>query len=159
MDIEQDLDSKGAAVKFPPPLIAAAVILPGYGLDLLKPLPITASTQLFAVGIAVIFFALSIIVIAAVSFFRTKTHIEPWKPTSAIISSGIFRISRNPIYVGLCLSTVGAGLLLNSWWVVLSVLPLIYLLYYFVIRLEEGYLLEKFGQEYQDYQLRVRRWL
>lgn len=159
MDKERELDSKGAAVKFPPPLITAAIILSGYGLNLLKPLPITASIYLLAIGCAVIIFALGIIAIAAISFFKARTHIEPWKPTSAIISSGIFRISRNPIYVGLCLSTVGAGLILNSWWVVLAVIPLIWLLYFLVIRLEEDYLRRKFGQEYEDYQQRVRRWL
>ncbi len=159
MDMEQDLDSKGAAVKFPPPLIAILIILLGYGLDLLQPLPVTASTYLFASGCTVIFIALSIVAIAAISFFRAKTHLEPWKPTSTVISSGIFSISRNPIYVGLCLGTLGAGFVLNSWWIVICVILQIWLLYFFVIRLEEAYLSRKFGKEYKNYQQRVRRWL
>lgn len=159
MALEQISDSKGAAVKLPPPLITAAVILLGYGLHWIVPLPISQSPVLFTLGCTVILLALSIIAIAAISFFRAKTHIEPWKPTSAIISTGIFGISRNPIYIGLCISTLGAGFVLNSWWIVLAVVPLVWLLTFFVIRLEESYLQRKFGQEYHDYQQRVRRWL
>ncbi len=159
MSLEQTSDKKGAAVKFPPPLIMATVILFGYGLHWVKPLPINQAPALFMVGCGMILFALTIIAFTAISFFRARTHIEPWKPTSAIISTGIFRISRNPIYVGFCISTIGAGFILNSWWIVIAVIPLIWLLTIFVIRLEESYLLRKFGQEYRDYQQRVRRWL
>ena len=157
--MQSEVDTKGAGVKFPPPLITLAVIALAYGLDRLLPLPIGQSDYLFYIGIAVLTLSFAIIAIAAISFVAAKTHIEPWKPTSAIISHGLFSISRNPIYLALCVSCIGMGLILNSWWVVLSFLPLMWLLYTLVIRLEEAYLLHKFGDEYLQYQQRVRRWL
>ncbi|MCP4433215.1 MAG: isoprenylcysteine carboxylmethyltransferase family protein [Gammaproteobacteria bacterium] len=123
------------------------------------PLPVTQSSSLNVTGYLIIAIAFSIMLIAAWSFFRFKTHIEPWKPTSTIITSGIFGLSRNPIYTGFCIATPGVGLVLNSWWIIISVAPLIWLLYSLVIRLEESYLLRKFGNDYRSYQQRVRRWL
>lgn len=150
---------RGAGVKVPPPIIVVMVVLAGYGLDYLYALPISSSPTLFNIGLLLLAISLCIMLVAAWSFFRFKTHIEPWKPTSTIITSGVFGLSRNPIYVGFCIAVPGIGLILNSWWIVLSVLPLPGLLYYLVIRLEETYLISKFGTEYQDYQRRVRRWL
>ena len=143
----------------PPPLILVAVIACGYGMDQIYTLTVSQSVRLGIAGYLLIVIAFSIILIAAWSFYRFKTHIEPWKPTSKVISSGIFRYSRNPIYTGFIIATAGIGLVLNSWWIILSVLPLAALLYLLVIRLEESYLLRKFGDEYANYQKRVRRWL
>lgn len=153
-----EADRKGPAVKYPPPLITLVVILSAYGLQQLVPLSIAAASELIPTGIALIVLALTIIAFSAISFIRAKTHLEPWKPTSTIVSSGIFSLSRNPIYVGLCISCVGVGLVLNSWWVVLSFMPLAWLLFILVIRREEVYLESKFGEEYLTYRQRVRRW-
>lgn len=131
----------------------------GYGIDQIYPLAVSRSVRLDIAGYLLIAIALTIILTAAWSFYRFKTHLEPWRPTSKVISSGIFRYSRNPIYTGFVIATAGAGLVLNSWWVIFAVLPLVALLYVLVIRLEESYLLGKFGDEYAHYQQRVRRWL
>jgi len=157
--MEPDADRKGPAVKFPPPLITLAVILSAYGFHRLLPLSISESSKLLPTGVSIITLALVIIIVAAISFLRAKTHLEPWKPTSAIVSTGIFSWSRNPIYLGFCLSCIGIGLVLNSWWIVLSFIPLGWLLLILVIRREERYLQQKFGDEYRAYQQRVRRWL
>ncbi len=156
--MQPEADRKGPAVKFPPPLITLVVILSAYGLQQLVPLGISESPVLMPLGIAVIVATLIIIAISAISFIRAKTHLEPWKPTSAIVSSGIFSLSRNPIYVGLCISCVGTGLVLNSWWIVFGIIPLALLLSALVIRREENYLQGKFGEEYLVYKQRVRRW-
>ena len=157
--MESDNDSKGPGVRIPPPIIAFSVIGLAYGLEQLLPLPITESSQILYFGILVLSISIIIIAIAAFSFYRAKTHIEPWKPTTSIISQGIFSLSRNPIYLAFCLSCPGFGLIFNSWWLVLSCIPLMGLLYFLVIRLEEAYLSHKFGEEYLQYMRRVRRWL
>ena len=156
--MQPEADRKGPAVKYPPPLITLAVILSAYGLQRLVPLSIAESSKLIPTGIALVVLALIIIAVSAISFIRAKTHLEPWKPTSTIVSSGIFSLSRNPIYVGLCISCVGIGLVLNSWWMVFSFIPLAALLFVLVIRREEAYLESKFGEEYLAYKQRVRRW-
>jgi protein-S-isoprenylcysteine O-methyltransferase Ste14 len=75
------------------------------------------------------------------------------------VSSGIFSISRNPIYVALCFANIGIGLILNSWWVLVSFIPAAILVYLITIKSEESYLERKFGDEYLAYKSRVRRWL
>jgi protein-S-isoprenylcysteine O-methyltransferase Ste14 len=76
-----------------------------------------------------------------------------------VIQSGIYRYSRNPIYLSFCIATIGAALLIDSWWGLIAVAPLVYLLQLLVIRKEESYLQTKFGDPYRDYLRRVRRWL
>ena len=101
-----------------------------------------------------------LIALAALAhFIEAKTKVEPWHPTTTIIRKGLFRYSRNPIYLSFCVATVGAGLVLNSWWIVISVTVLKPLLERFVISREEAYLEKKFGEYYLDYKKQVRRWL
>lgn len=159
MNTISDDETKGPGVKFPPPLITLGVILAAYGLHTLAPLRITQSPIVVMFGYALVSIAVLVAIIAAWSFFRVKTHIEPWKPTSTIIQNGIFAYSRNPIYLAFCAATIGIGMVVNSWWVVSSVVPLAALLYHFVIRREETYLQRKFGAEYLAYRNKVRRWL
>jgi protein-S-isoprenylcysteine O-methyltransferase Ste14 len=121
------------------------------------PLPISGNDALFLPGIVLLLASLALV--ALFQFFRAKTHIEPWQPTSVIIESGVFRYSRNPIYLAYCIAMLGGGLLLDSWWGIVAIAPLAGLLQVLVIRKEETYLETKFGDSYLDYKRRVRRWL
>jgi protein-S-isoprenylcysteine O-methyltransferase Ste14 len=159
MTMNDDRDRKGAGVKFPPPLIFLTTVLSAYAMQFILPAKISDSWIILIVGSVLLAIALIIIVIVALSFRRVETHIEPWKPTSTIVTSGIFAVSRNPIYLALCIANIGIGLLLNSWWVLLSFVPTGVLVYLIAIRPEEAYLERKFGDEYLVYKARVRRWL
>jgi len=152
-------DKRGPSLKFPPPLLPLTLIGIGYLIDVYLPLPINEYSALWLTGLVVVIASLCLAAIALIQFLRAKTHIEPWQPTTFIIQSGIFRYSRNPIYLSFCVATLGCGLMLNSWWVIAAVLPLIYLLQQLVIRHEESYLQQKFGETYLAYKRRVRRWL
>ena len=152
-------DKRGPGLKFPPPLLALAAIGCIWLVDVFKPLPIVAAGDLWLIGSIVIAIALLIALISLVHFLQAKTHVEPWHPTTSIIQTGVYRYSRNPIYLSFCIATVGAGLLLNSWWFVASVMLLKSLLQQLVIRREEDYLEQKFGEHYLDYKQRVRRWI
>ncbi len=152
-------DKKGAAVKVPPPLIVLSVLLLAYALDYVVPFRIAHSSVLEFAGYTLVGISLLIIVITSRSFRLVNTHIEPWKPTTTIIMTGFYAISRNPIYLGLCVACIGVGMVLQSWWVLFSVIPAALLLYYFVIAREEAYLEQKFGEAYVQYKARVRRWL
>jgi protein-S-isoprenylcysteine O-methyltransferase Ste14 len=110
-------------------------------------------------GVVVFVTAVTLASVALLHFRRAKTHVEPWQPTTTIIQSGIFRYSRNPIYLAFCIATLGGGMIINSWWGIAAVAPLVYLLQTLVIRKEETYLEAKFGQAYLDYKNSVRRWL
>jgi protein-S-isoprenylcysteine O-methyltransferase Ste14 len=152
-------DKRGPGLKFPPPLLLLAAVGCAWLANLLKPLPIVAGDALLVSGIAIIAIALLIALIALVHFFEAKTHVEPWHPTTSIIRKGVYRFSRNPIYLSFCVAAVGTGLVLNSWWVVASVTVLKPLLERLVISREEAYLEKKFGDHYLEYKRQVRRWL
>lgn len=154
-------NDRGPGVKVPPPLIFITVSLLCYLLERLYPLPLlTEELSLLKTGsYALVAFGLSVIFMSVFSFLRHKTHIEPWKPVSALLTSGVFAYSRNPIYLGFILLVCGAAMYLNTLWLLLGLLPSIWLLLILVIYKEELYLEQKFGGAYLDYKKRVRRWL
>jgi protein-S-isoprenylcysteine O-methyltransferase Ste14 len=80
-------------------------------------------------------------------------------PAATLVQHGPYRFSRNPMYVGLTLSYIGLALTLNTWWP-LVLLPLVLLLLFrLVVQKEERHLSEKFGEAYEAYCRRVRRWV
>ena len=152
-------DKRGPGLKFPPPLLVLVLIGTGYLADSWQPLPITQSVDLRLIGLLLVTASLLLALLALSCFLRAKTHVEPWQPTTVILQSGIFAYSRNPIYLAFCIATLGAGLIINSWWG-LGVTPVLaYLLQRLVINREESYLEQKFGEDYLAYRRRVRRWL
>ena len=154
-----DDDKRGPGLRFPPPLLPVGLIAAAWLLQQWAPLPISANPQLRLAGIVLVAVAFLLAIVALVHFLRAKTHVEPWHPTSTIIQSGIYRYSRNPIYLAFCIAAIGAALIMDSWWGLIAVAPLVYLLQVLVIRKEETYLEAKFGEPYLDYKRRVRRWL
>ena len=83
----------------------------------------------------------------------------PTMPAEALVVSGSYRFTRNPMYVSLALLTVGCGLLLATWWPIVLLLPVLAIVQVFVILPEERYLRRRFGTPYDAYTRRVRRWL
>ncbi len=154
-----DNDLKGPAVRFPPPLIFLGVTVASLALQRVAPLSLGSAPALSYAGVALVVVGLVVIGVAGVSFHRAKTHIEPWKPTTHVISQGIFAYSRNPIYVAFAVMQIGIGLWLSNAWTVLTVTVSVILVYYIAIRNEEKYLEGKFGDQYLKYKRDVRRWL
>lgn len=142
-----------AGVVAPPPLIYLSGLVIGLILNYLFPaaiffLPRQAE---MIVGIILVVLAGLIVLAAFRQFSRAKTNIEPWKPTTAIISSGVFRFSRNPVYLAMTLLYLGVALLLDMLWVLLLILPVLFLISFGIILREEIYLERKFGAEYLNY--------
>lgn len=152
-------DRKGAAVKFPPPAIFVILIFIGAGLDYVWPIGVGVPASFEVVGIALVLFAVAVAILVNGSFKRLGTAIEPWKPTTKIITSGFFAWSRNPIYTGFCLFNIGLGIAFNSFWILISFIPAAILVYYIAIAKEEAYLEKKFGEDYIAYKNKVRRWI
>jgi protein-S-isoprenylcysteine O-methyltransferase Ste14 len=80
-------------------------------------------------------------------------------PVATLVTTGVYGISRNPMYTGVAVACLGAALLLGSWWPVVSWPLVILAVRRLVIRPEEQYLDRRFGRAYRDYRARVRRWL
>ena len=110
-------------------------------------------------GIVLILAGLAIVLTAILQMRRAKTNVEPWKPTTAILDTGIYGISRNPIYVAMALVYAGIAFLFNSFWFLPPLILVLLIIHFGVILREEKYLAEKFGDDYLNYKNRVRRWL
>jgi protein-S-isoprenylcysteine O-methyltransferase Ste14 len=156
------LEQDSAQVKFPPPLVYFGFLLTGLLLDRLSErvpdfIPVSAWIMIaggFA-ALAGIFF----MVAGSSRFKKLGNNLEPWKHANQIVSSGIYRFTRNPMYLGMALAYLGLALLFRSSWAVIVLPVAILVIRTQVIAREERYLAAKFGDEYLDYKARVRRWL
>lgn len=142
-------------VFFPPPLIFAGLLALGLFLDR-KPISFGA---IQIIGIALAITGLGLIATALGMFRISKTRPEPWQPTSALVSRGIYRITRNPMYLGMAMLSLGVALVFGSLaGSVMTVLAVV-IIDRAVISREEAYLTRHFGEDYVAYRRRVRRWL
>lgn len=142
----------------PPPLIYAAALILGWLLNRLLPIAILPD-WIRIVGIALIVLSLIPGPWALVSMILRGTNPEPSHPTTALVTTGIFRFTRNPIYLSFTLFSFGVALLTQNLWMLIMTAAAIGVLHYGVILREERYLERKFGDDYRAYKARVRRWL
>ncbi len=150
-----------AGIRVPPPLIFLGLVVIGPFLDRvlgLAPVNIARPVQIVLV-LTLVAGGLAVVLAAMRRFARAGTRVEPWAPSSAIVSDGIYRVSRNPMYVGMALVMLGLGLIIGSPMSLAMVAVALLIVDRFVIRREEAYLEAKFGADYRDYRQRVRRWL
>ena len=155
-------DSDAARVRFPPPLVYALSLGAGwlvetFAFTLGVPMPsemwrFTTAAVPGAAGLAMLAYAAGL-------FVRSGQNPEPWKTTPSMVVSGIYRWTRNPMYVGMALVQVGIGIWLNNLWMVLLTAASLWCVYRIAVMPEEAYLEEKFGDEYRRYKQAVRRWL
>jgi len=150
----------GADVRVLPPVLFLGSIGLGVMLGWLAPLELAAGGRLrVLLGLALITLGIAAGAWTIVWMRRTAQDPDPRKPTPELIFAGPFRISRNPIYVGMALLQAGVGLALGNGWVLLLLPPTLWLLLRQVIEREEAYLARKFGEPYETYRRSVRRWL
>ena len=114
---------------------------------------------LIPVGIVLIIIGIGLIVLARreLAYFSQPT--DPGHPTSKVIKTGVFAISRNPLYLASVMVFLGLALALNMLWAVVMLLLSIIICLYVLIIPEEQYLAEKFGEEYKEYTASAHRWL
>ncbi len=110
-------------------------------------------------GTAFIIGGTVLVVLARRQFAQHSQPTDPGRPTSRLITTGIFSISRNPLYLGGICILVGMALALNHPWVLVLLLPALVGCHYVLVAPEELYLATKFGQEYRTYAALVHRWI
>jgi protein-S-isoprenylcysteine O-methyltransferase Ste14 len=145
-----------------PPLLYLACLLLGFALDRVLPLPLALPAAVlfhWTVGGGLILIGAAILAAGVRNFSRADTPVPSNQPVRALVTTGIHRLSRNPIYIGMLLLYAGIGMAARSPWVLVLALPLVIILHYGVIAREEAYLEQRFGETYRDYKARVRRWL
>ena len=152
-------DKHGPGVRLHPPIIYAISILTGIGLNNFWPLLMPDGLQHHGYGILLIIIALLLAAWSLYEFHKAGTDVRPDKPDSALLTSGPYRFTRNPLYIVLTLAQLTAAVWLNNLWIaLLAILSAIIISRYAIAR-EERYLETLFGQQYLDYKKRVRRWL
>ena len=150
-----------AGVRVPPPFIYLGFLLAGYLIgQKIGPESLGLPVDIRR-GIAFVLVILGLLVdgVAVASLRRKGTAPEPWKPTTAIVDTGLFSISRNPIYLGFTLTYVGFAVAMDSAIALCLLMPLLVTIERFVIVREEAYLERQFGETYRQYKQKVRRWL
>lgn len=145
----------------PPPLIYLSALGLAVLLDFfVYRVPTTLAPewrQLGAVGLAAA--ALPLLVGALGGFRLAGTRAEPWKASTTVVRTGVYRFTRNPMYLAMSLIYLALGLLLDSGIALLLFGPLLLVIQRGVIEREERYLEQKFGKDYVSYKSSVRRWL
>lgn len=113
---------------------------------------------LLVFGIALIVGGIRLAVHARRAFAEFRQPTDPGRPTSKVIKTGVFAMSRNPLYLACVLIFLGLALALNMPWALAALLLSIILCHYVLILPEERYLKAKFGEEYEQYTASVNRW-
>ena len=149
-------------VHFPPPIL----YILGFGGSLLLdsgvralPFPGVGTIVVEPFGVLLLLTGLYVTFWGVAAFRKAMTAIFPNQPASELVTDGPYRYTRNPMYTGLTIAFIGGAFIMDSMWP-LIVLPVVLgLVYLLVIRREEAYLADAFGEQYSAYRRRVRRWL
>ena len=120
---------------------------------------IVVGTLAVPLGASLIVAAIALFAFSVAKFRAAGTPVPARKPTTAIVRSGPYRFSRNPIYLAFSVFQLGIAIWVNSLWLLATLVAALVLMHFIVIPREEQYLARRFGAEYVDYKAAVRRWL
>ena len=145
----------------PPPLIYAAIFF--LSILMQKIIPINNSffdsRNATITGIVLIAIALLFILPALIKFVQSKNTLVTIKSATSLQTKGIYSLTRNPMYMGLLILYSGIAMLGGNWWTFIFIPLIIIIVQSYVIRGEENYLQRAFGEEYNAYRKKVRRWI
>jgi protein-S-isoprenylcysteine O-methyltransferase Ste14 len=143
-----------------PPLAWGLAVIAGLALNWLAPLPfLPANLPAGWLGAIVFVLALALFAWAIVTITRAGSNVPTNRPTIAIVASGPYRFTRNPIYLGMFLGLIGLAIGFDSLWLLMTLVPFALVIRYGVVAREEAYLERRFADAYRGYRARVRRWL
>ena len=152
---------RGARVpRIPPPAYYAAGFVAGMVLNSKAvALAIGARPATAVAGVVLLAAGASLALGGVVSVIRHRTTIIPHHPVTTLVTTGVYRLSRNPMYTGLAIAYLGGTLVVATWWPLICLPAVLLTVQRIVIRPEERYLTQHFGRTFIDYRARVRRWL
>jgi len=148
-----------AGVIAPPPLIYLAGLGLGFALDAsLRDTPIPSAVR-WTAGPLLVLVGLALMRSFLRSFHRADTAVRPDRPSSALVTDGPYRFTRNPAYLGMAIACSGIVVWSGQLWAFIGVFAAVVVIDRGVIAREERYLAGRFGAEYESLRARVRRWL
>ena len=142
-----------------PPLIYAGFLLAGATLERLWPTAWPSTAIQLPAGALLIAAGIALMTWAARQFRAAGTNIPTPLPATTLVTSGPYGLTRNPMYVAFNLIYLGVAAAVDSLWLLYLWLPLMAVMQLGVVWGEERYMARKFGAAYDDYRVRVRRWL
>jgi protein-S-isoprenylcysteine O-methyltransferase Ste14 len=148
-----------SGVRFPPPLLYVAGLLAGWLLERKYPLASLPRSFATAAGIVLVIAGLALSRAGARAIWKANSSIIPIRPTTAIVSSGVFALTRNPMYLSMVIIYSGIAFLIGSAWPFILLPLVVVAVDRLVIAKEERYLTGKFGEPYLAYKNHVRRWI
>lgn len=154
----EPLPDRANVIAFPP-LLFLGTFLVSLLLRFLFPTPLLPTTTALIIGLLVALAGVLLLLLGFREMRRHKTTINPSGVTTTIVSGGLYRHTRNPMYIALTVIYVGSSVAANAWWGFLLLIPLLLLVQKGIIEREETYLTRKFGDEYLRYKAKVRRWV
>ena len=147
--------------KIPPPVVGLGIWALMWTLaSFAMPLDIPFGVRL-GIGLALVVAGAGIAIAGVVSFRRAKTTVNPLQPekASSLVSSGLFQVTRNPMYLGMATALLGWAAYLASWPALLGVALFVLYINRFQIAPEERVMASLFGADYAAYKEKVRRWI
>ena len=142
-----------------PPALTLIHVALAFLLTWLIPLPLMVPPILQTAGFLLVLIGFLLGVGALLAFRRARTTRDPHVPVSRLVTSGVYRFTRNPVSLGFILMLAGILLNVGSYWGILLAPVLVILLNRLIIKREEEFLAQKFGDEYRSYESKVRRWI
>ena len=146
-------------VPIAPPLLFVVPILASLAFEWLVPTSFAHGASRWTLGALIFVAGIALNVGGFVTEKRAGTDPIPFNPTTRIVAHGLYRFTRNPMYVGFAFTTFGLAILVDSTWMLLAIPIGLVLIDRIVVVREERYLERKFGEEYLNYKRRVRRWI
>ncbi len=153
----QATDSPG--VRIPPPVVYAAMLLVAWFIQGRLPLPFLSRTVALAIGIPLLCCGTALALTGVATMLRGKGTLNTNGQSAALVTTGLYRFTRNPMYLSLVLQYSGLACIFGFTWALLLLPLLIIYTQVGVIAREERHLERAFGQTYLAYKARVRRWL
>jgi protein-S-isoprenylcysteine O-methyltransferase Ste14 len=148
-----------ADVKIHPPILTLLFIAIAYVAKWSIPIAFVVPNVLRLIGFALVVIGFLCGVAAFMAFRKARTTLDPHGQVSVIVTAGIYRFTRNPIYLGFLLMLIGFPLNSGNFWGILLAPVFVMSMNSLVIEKEEAYLETKFKDVYTSYKSRVRRWL
>lgn len=150
------------ATRFPPPVAFLVGLAAGFLAQYFFPLslvPAADALYLKLLGVLLIVVGIALAASAIRTFRRAGTTVRPDRASKALVTSGPFRFTRNPMYLSLSVVYMAVSFITDALWPLLFLIPAVAVIHYFVIPREERHLRSRFGAEYEAYVGSVRRWL
>ena len=143
----------------PPPLLALAAIVCAWGMEQAAPTGLMApGPWRWVAGFVLILGGVAFMAAAFISFGRAGTPVRTHEPSTALVTTGVYALVRNPIYVGFFLILTGIAFAAGWAWLLVFAIVFLGVIHWGVVRREERYLTAKFGEGYRAYLARVRRY-